>query len=99
MDVGKSSEGLIVLHYTLTNKGNEMTNATDNRDLDLTLRIDLANAAIAYANRCVDYADAPDANTKEAMFDAEMLMMDLVMECRDVLDEIAVEVLREKVFG
>jgi hypothetical protein len=63
-------------------------NATDNRDLDLSLRVDLANAAIAYANRCVDYAVNPsDNDTFEAMMDAEELMFDLVQEARDCITE------------
>ncbi len=68
-----------------------MNFATENRDLDVTLRVDLANAAIAYANRCVEYALDPSADTKEDMFDAECLLMDLVNECRDVMAELEEE--------
>ena len=65
-----------------------MTNATEHRDLDLDLRVDLANAAIAYANRCVNYAADPSMDTKEDMFDAECMLMDLVNECRDTMAEL-----------
>lgn len=63
-------------------------NVSDNNAIDLSLRVDLANAAIAYANRCCEYG----LNTKcidafDAMMDAEELMFDLINEARDaVLD-------------
>ena len=76
-----------------------MTNATENKALALNLRVDLANAALAYANRCVDYALDPSADTKEAMFDTEALMMELVNECRDTIEEYQAEALRERVYG
>ena len=65
-----------------------MNFATENRELDVSLRVDLANAAIAYANRCVEYALDGGADTKEEMFDAECLLMDLVNECRDTILEL-----------
>ena len=66
-----------------------MNNATENRDLDLSLRTDLANAAIAYANRCVNYAaDPQERGTFDGMMDAEELLMDLVQECRDAMAEL-----------
>lgn len=67
-------------------------NATDNRDLDLSLRVDLANAAIAYANRCVEYAIDPKADGAfDAMMDAEEMMFDLIQEARDCVVEMQEE--------
>ena len=67
-------------------------NATDNRDLDLSLRVDLANAAIAYANRCVEYAMNPRAEgTLDAMMDAEEAMFDLIHEAKDCIVELQEE--------
>ena len=66
-----------------------MTNATENKALDLSLRIDLANAAIAYANRCVDYAFEPKAEGSfDAMMDAEEMMFDLIQEARDCMRDV-----------
>ena len=64
-------------------------NATENRDLDLSLRVDLANAAIAYANRCCEYAINPKCiGAFDAMMDAEELMFDLINEARDAVVDL-----------
>jgi hypothetical protein len=64
-------------------------NATENRDLCLTLRVDLANAAIAYANRCVDYSLNPSVQGNfDAMMDAEQDMFDLITEARDAVRDL-----------
>lgn len=64
-------------------------NATENCDLDLSLRVDLANAAIAYANRCVNYAvDPQERGAFDDMIDAEEMFMDLVQECRAALAQL-----------
>lgn len=63
-------------------------NVSENNAIDLSLRIDLANAAIAYANRCCEYAVDPKCiGAFDDMMDAEELMFDLINEARDaVLD-------------
>jgi hypothetical protein len=59
-------------------------NATENNVLALSLRVDLANAAIAYANRCVEYSLNPTGEgTFDEMMDAEEMMFDLITEARD----------------
>jgi hypothetical protein len=64
-------------------------NATENRDLCLSLRVDLANAAIAYANRCVEYSLNPSAQGNfDAMMDAEEMMFDLITEARDAIRDL-----------
>lgn len=63
-------------------------NVSENNAIDLSLRVDFANAAIAYANRCVEYAVDPRCiGAFDAMMDAEEMMFDLINEARDaVLD-------------
>lgn len=64
-------------------------NVTENMSLDLSLRIDLANAAIAYANRCAEYSINPKADDVfDAMMDAEELMFDLINEARDAVVDL-----------
>jgi hypothetical protein len=68
-------------------------NISENTAIDLLLRIDLANAAIAYANRCVEYSiNSRDQGNFDAMMDAEQLMFDLIHEAKDAfldLEEFA----------
>lgn len=59
-------------------------NATQNNVLALSLRRDLADAAIAYANRCVEYSLNPSGDGAfDAMMDAEEMMFDLITEAKD----------------
>lgn len=61
-------------------------NVSENNAIDLSLRVDLANAAIAYANRCVEYSINPKCiGAFDAMMDAEELMFDLINEARDAV--------------
>ena len=64
-------------------------NVSENNAIDLSLRIDLANAAIAYANRCVEYSIDPKCiGAFDAMMDAEDMMFDLINEARDAVVDL-----------
>jgi hypothetical protein len=64
-------------------------NVMDNKAIDLSLRVDLATAAIDYANRCVEYAIDPRANDVfDAMMDAEELLFDLINEAKQAICDL-----------
>ena len=62
--------------------------ASANPNIDLSLRVDLATAAIAYADSCVEYSLEPCTDTFDAMMDAEELLFDLIAEARDAVLEL-----------
>lgn len=62
--------------------------ASENPSIDLSLRVDLANAAIAYADSCVEYSLEPSSATFDDMMDAEELLFDLIAEARDAVLEL-----------
>ena len=64
-------------------------NVTENKAIDLSLRVDLATAAIDYANRCVEYSlDPTVGGAFDAMMDAEELLFDLINEAKQAVCEL-----------
>jgi hypothetical protein len=62
--------------------------ASENQNIDLSLRVDLATAAIAYADSCVEYALEPCTDTFDAMMDSEELLFDLITEAKEAVQDL-----------